>query len=538
MTKRWLFHVARLAGAICVGVVVAGAAAWLIRSGAVTRIRAPAWVYALPTQDAVLAPWRHAQARIACAQPLWSAGRQGGAVCGGVATDAFPVFRPAGPSSPAMGEPVTDPGLSTGPPAPRNGATGRTLLPGPSARVILRGETSRILDATGAVWSLAPARNGSVRRNDFDLTETMNVAKLEYRDGGIFQTNDKGGVWRWAGPVSAGPGARWQNVVAERPMVAPRPSTSVEGLVLDRRELLLSYEENFDTLAFDVGDSRAPMNGRLQTWLNNDFDPRRNRDNFWSRTLHQDKAEEDQYYVDPYILERHARDLRGAATYNPFSIVDGSLRITARRMPPILVQRLETRIGRARGLSSYESRKGWASGVISTHESFAQRYGVWEARMRLPEVPGMWPAFWMLNEERGWPPEIDIVDNFHSARHPDRVVAGGVTVRGPPQKGFGPFDEGVMGRKFPFPISGVFHTFAVEWGAEEIVYFVDDVAFWRQPTPANFHDPMHLMINLAVVGPDNTWADQPPVTLQSAYMDVDWVRVWRRIEPPSRTRRP
>ena len=226
--------------------------------------------------------------------------------------------------------------------------------------------------------------------------------------------------------------------------------------------------------------------------------------------------------------------MRGVQGYNPFSVVDGALRITARRMPPALVDRLEARLGRAQGLTAYQSRKAWASGVVSTHDSFAQRYGVWEARMRLPATPGMWPAFWMLNEARAWPPEIDIVDNFHSARHPDRVVAGGVVSREPTYQGFGPNDDGIMGRKFPFPIAGVFHTFTLEWTATELTYFVDDVAFWREPTPANFHDPMHLMINLAVVGPGNTWADQPPAGLQSASMDVDWIRVWRRAEATPR----
>ena len=33
-------------------------------------------------------------------------------------------------------------------------------------------------------------------------------------------------------------------------------------------------------------------------------------------------------------------------------------------------------------------------------------YGYVEASMKMPSLPGSWPAFWML--ENGWPPELDI----------------------------------------------------------------------------------------------------------------------------------
>jgi beta-glucanase (GH16 family) len=401
----------------------------------------------------------------------------------------------------------------------------------PAEDVLLRGEARMVRDGEGALWSIAPARNGSLVRDGVDLAETMNVARLEFRNGVAEQTNDRGGVWRWRGPVDAPAARRWQSIVAEprvRPPAPPdRPSPlPVEGVMLERRGLTLAYEENFDALSFDIADTRAPLNGRMQTWLNNDHDPRRNRDNFYSRTLHQETASEDQYYLDPYIIAKLAPDL-DAARFNPFSVENGVLRITARRMPPALVDRFEQGLGRAWRRPSFEARKAWASGLISTHESFAQRYGVWEARMRLPDEPGMFPAFWMLNAKGGWPPEIDIVDNYHTGRFPDRIVSGGVTHRDP-QRGFGPSDGGQSGKRFPVRISGVWHTFSMEWTPQHITYFLDGAAYWREPTPSNFHDPMFLIINLAVLGPGAHWADKPAPDLENADMEVDWVRVWRR----------
>ena len=59
----------------------------------------------------------------------------------------------------------------------------------------------------------------------------------------------------------------------------------------------------------------------------------------------------------------------------------------------------------------------YRSGMISTGGSqwmdTAKRtmlYGYIEARIRVPEGRGLWPAFWMLSADYGWPPEIDIME--------------------------------------------------------------------------------------------------------------------------------
>lgn len=51
----------------------------------------------------------------------------------------------------------------------------------------------------------------------------------------------------------------------------------------------------------------------------------------------------------------------------------------------------------------------YTSAMIQTRESF--QYGRFEARMKLPETPGTWPAFWLVNDDQ-WPDfgEIDVID--------------------------------------------------------------------------------------------------------------------------------
>ena len=59
----------------------------------------------------------------------------------------------------------------------------------------------------------------------------------------------------------------------------------------------------------------------------------------------------------------------------------------------------------------------YTSARIQTKGKFQQQYGRIEARMKLPWSQGLWPAFWMLGDDKGgteiWPQigEIDIMEN-------------------------------------------------------------------------------------------------------------------------------
>lgn len=41
-------------------------------------------------------------------------------------------------------------------------------------------------------------------------------------------------------------------------------------------------------------------------------------------------------------------------------------------------------------------KTAYACGFADTYGKWTQRYGYFEARMRLPKAPGMWPAFWLM----------------------------------------------------------------------------------------------------------------------------------------------
>lgn len=71
--------------------------------------------------------------------------------------------------------------------------------------------------------------------------------------------------------------------------------------------------------------------------------------------------------------------------------------------------------GRQEQVSDEYGTYDYTSGLIDTRGKFSQKYGKFEARMKLPAGQGYWPAFWMMPEHDvygGWAAsgEIDIME--------------------------------------------------------------------------------------------------------------------------------
>jgi hypothetical protein len=100
---------------------------------------------------------------------------------------------------------------------------------------------------------------------------------------------------------------------------------------------------------------------------------------------------EQQIYVDPHYRGLALR----ALGLDPFRVRNGVLSIVASRTPPELQAALFD--------------NPYISGILTTQASFAQKYGYFEIRSKIPVGTGVWPAFWMLANDGGWPPEIDVM---------------------------------------------------------------------------------------------------------------------------------
>lgn len=95
----------------------------------------------------------------------------------------------------------------------------------------------------------------------------------------------------------------------------------------------------------------------------------------------------------------------------------------------------------------------YTSGRITTQGLFEQKHGRFEARIKLPEGQGLWPAFWMLGaniEEVSWPEcgEIDILE--YVGRRPQEIFG---TLHGP---GYSAGES--LSRIFRLPEDGTFNA--------------------------------------------------------------------------------
>jgi beta-glucanase (GH16 family) len=174
----------------------------------------------------------------------------------------------------------------------------------------------------------------------------------------------------------------------------------------------------------------------------------------------------------------------------------------------------------------------YTSARLITKGKFDQKYGRFEARIKIPKGQGMWSAFWMLGnniDAVGWAQcgEIDVLENI--GREPFTVHG---TIHGPGYSG-----ANGIGAPFNLPdnkkFADDFHVYAAEWSENKIAFYVDGKLFKTiSPTdlPAGkqwvFDHPFFMILNLAIGG---NWGGAPDATtVFPQEMLIDYVRVYRR----------
>jgi beta-glucanase (GH16 family) len=196
-------------------------------------------------------------------------------------------------------------------------------------------------------------------------------------------------------------------------------------------------------------------------------------------------------------------------------IAGGVLTITARQLASG-----ETSLPCSYGTCQYTSAR------INTLGKFSQKYGRFEARIEIPSGQGLWPAFWLLGDDVdqvGWPAsgEVDIMENAGAS----------------PSKNHGSLHApGNQAMTAVFSsetsLAAGFHTYAIDWTAEAIWFYVDDQLYETRnaadaPSPADwpFDQPFFILLDVAVGG---TFAGAPnSATTFPQTMKVDWVRVYQ-----------
>lgn len=173
------------------------------------------------------------------------------------------------------------------------------------------------------------------------------------------------------------------------------------------------------------------------------------------------------------------------------------------------------------------------SGRVYAHESEGWQYGYIEARMMLPKGKGTWPAFWMMPcnvdwSKEGWPKcgEIDIMEEVGVVPN---EVSSSLHAEGHNHTNGTQVTHAMTIDK----AEGEFHTYAIEWTAENITTYVDGKV---QLTYDNDHKgvvnwpydkPYYIILNLAWGG---NWGGMNGVDESALPVScvVDYVRVYQK----------
>ena len=190
----------------------------------------------------------------------------------------------------------------------------------------------------------------------------------------------------------------------------------------------------------------------------------------------------------------------------------------------------------------------YTSARLRSYKKVSFTYGRVEALISLPEVQGMWPAFWLLPEEgyhnKNWPysGEIDIMeargrvtDCYSGAVHYANV-SGGDTYQTFVHNFNGDGRNADTSKKQTSLKD--FHLYSLEWDEDEIRWYCDNQLvntvvkriFTRTLDDGSTYNPFtkdfHILLNLAVGGHFDDHRI-PPSDFQSCEMKVQYVRLYQ-----------
>ena len=182
--------------------------------------------------------------------------------------------------------------------------------------------------------------------------------------------------------------------------------------------------------------------------------------------------------------------------------------------------------------------KEWSSGCIHTDNKQEFMYGRFEAKIKIPQTVGSFPAFWTLggNYEEGggitWPycGEIDIMEhkNGYAWTTAGALYRTDLVWDNWDAKDLGRVDSGNIGSFDDY------HIYAMEWTHDRLDYYVDDRLIGHSDISDDsqwfmFHQPHYILLNQAL----GAAGGSVPSDMTEYTMYVDWVRVYAPEAAPS-----
>jgi len=176
----------------------------------------------------------------------------------------------------------------------------------------------------------------------------------------------------------------------------------------------------------------------------------------------------------------------------------------------------------------------YACGYLDTYGNWVQRYGYFESRMKLPEAPGLWPAFWLM-PDRGAEvgPQWKRADTKNGGMEFD--ILEHLTRWGPHRWNIAFHWDGYDKDHKATGSSNIyaakdkdgFVTCGLLWLPGEAKFYVNGrlVAEWTNERISNVQS--YVIFYMVSGGWDNSALDDSKLP---ADLEIDYVRVWQRAD--------
>ena len=173
----------------------------------------------------------------------------------------------------------------------------------------------------------------------------------------------------------------------------------------------------------------------------------------------------------------------------------------------------------------------YATGYLSSVGKWTQRYGYFEARVKLPKAPGLWPAVWLMPDRGADAPdrlstfkggmEFDFIEHltrfgpnrYNVALHWDGYAAEHKTAG----------DDGIYAQ----PDAEGYVVAGVLWEPNTVVFYANGKEVARRSDARIGNVPDYLLVTLVAGGwggNDLTGSGLPDD------LSIDWIRAWRRAD--------
>jgi beta-glucanase (GH16 family) len=210
----------------------------------------------------------------------------------------------------------------------------------------------------------------------------------------------------------------------------------------------------------------------------------------------------------------------------------------------------ETTVGNGMATLRYEKKTGYqaddptkkqtdyAAGYLDTYGKWVQRYGYFEARIKLPKAPGLWPAFWLM-PDRGaafgpqWKRANTGIDKTDNSKGMEFDICEYLSGWGPFRyniamhwDGYGK-DHKATGQTTNYvqPDKDGFITPALLWLPGKAIYYCNGKEILHYENDRVSDTPSNIIFNYVSGGWDNLPLEDAKLPSD---LVIDYVRCWQR----------